>query len=207
MEHAEAVETMATERYLLGEMTPEDRDAFEEHFFGCSVCAADVIDTSRVRAAIAADGPKAAQLPRLAARMPWVAAAATTIILAGYPIVQNIALRQQIALTRQPQVVDSVSVDGASRGGGGESVPDHSASKAFTVDFDIPPQRGAHDYVVRLVDSAGSVHSSYGIASDAAAERQHLLCPAGSLPPGRYQLEVRAEPAGSPVEAWSFVVR
>ncbi|HEY2829852.1 MAG TPA: zf-HC2 domain-containing protein [Thermoanaerobaculia bacterium] len=207
MEHAEAVETMAAERYLLGEMTPEDRDAFEEHFFGCSVCAADVVDSSRVRAAIAADAPKALQLPPRPARMPWIAAAATTVILAGYPIAQNMALRQQLALARQPQVVDSVSVDGASRGGGGEPVMNHSASKAFTIDFDIPPQRGAQKYVVRLVDSAGSVHSSYGIAADSAAERQHLLCPAGSLPPGRYQLEVRAGPAESPVEAWSFVVR
>lgn len=205
MEHAEAVETMAAERYLMDEMTPEDRDAFEEHFFGCSVCAADVVDTSRVRAAIATDRPMAAQLPRRAARMPWIAAAVTTVILAGYPIAQNLALRQAISLTRQPHVVDSVFLDAGSRGGG--VAAGHSASTAFTVDFEIPPQQGAQKYVVQLVDSAGRVHSSYSVAADAAVDAQHLLCPAGSLPPGRYQIEVHAEPAGSPVQAWSFVVR
>ena len=37
MNHVEAVKTLAIERYLLEEMTPEERDAFEEHFFSCAV--------------------------------------------------------------------------------------------------------------------------------------------------------------------------
>ena len=44
MDHTEAIETMAAQRYVLDEMTPEDRDAFEEHFFGCAECHADVKD-------------------------------------------------------------------------------------------------------------------------------------------------------------------
>ena len=32
---------MASERYLLGELTPELRDAYEEHMFGCTECAND----------------------------------------------------------------------------------------------------------------------------------------------------------------------
>jgi hypothetical protein len=42
MEHHEAVEMMASERYLLDELTPELRDAYEEHFFECPDCADDV---------------------------------------------------------------------------------------------------------------------------------------------------------------------
>ena len=33
---------MATERYLLDEMSPELREAFEEHMFECTECALDV---------------------------------------------------------------------------------------------------------------------------------------------------------------------
>lgn len=44
MRHVEAVESMATERYLLNEMSPDEREAFEEHFFDCPVCADDVKD-------------------------------------------------------------------------------------------------------------------------------------------------------------------
>ncbi|HEX4311408.1 MAG TPA: zf-HC2 domain-containing protein [Acidobacteriaceae bacterium] len=42
MDHSEAVQLMATERYLLGELSPDQRDAFEEHFFECYECALDV---------------------------------------------------------------------------------------------------------------------------------------------------------------------
>ena len=42
MNHSEAVEMMATERYLLGELSPELREAFEEHYFDCQECALDL---------------------------------------------------------------------------------------------------------------------------------------------------------------------
>ena len=38
MDHRQAVETLALERYLLGEMADQERDAFEEHFFSCAEC-------------------------------------------------------------------------------------------------------------------------------------------------------------------------
>lgn len=42
MDHNEAIQQMATEKYILGEMSPELRDAFEEHFFDCQECALDL---------------------------------------------------------------------------------------------------------------------------------------------------------------------
>ena len=41
MEHDEAVRTLATERYLLGEMSHELGLQFELHLFDCSECAFD----------------------------------------------------------------------------------------------------------------------------------------------------------------------
>ena len=42
MNHEQAIQEMATERYLLDELTPELREAFEEHMFECTECALDV---------------------------------------------------------------------------------------------------------------------------------------------------------------------
>ena len=42
MDHDEAVRTLATEEYLLGELNPEVRDQFEEHVFDCQQCAFDL---------------------------------------------------------------------------------------------------------------------------------------------------------------------
>ena len=54
MEHNEAIEQMVAERYLLGELTAEQRDAFEEHAFDCPECSLDLragaafIETAKV---------------------------------------------------------------------------------------------------------------------------------------------------------------
>jgi len=40
--HEEAVQTLATEKYLLGELRPELRHQFEEHLFDCRQCAFDL---------------------------------------------------------------------------------------------------------------------------------------------------------------------
>src|SRR5258708_5854815 len=39
MDHEVAVKSQACEKYLLGELSPELRDAFEEHYFSCVECA------------------------------------------------------------------------------------------------------------------------------------------------------------------------
>jgi hypothetical protein len=42
MEHDEATRSHAAERYVAHELSPAERDAFEEHFFDCRQCADDV---------------------------------------------------------------------------------------------------------------------------------------------------------------------
>ena len=49
MDHRAAVSTSAAERYLLGEMNEEERDQYEEHFFGCPECAEAVKATAGFR--------------------------------------------------------------------------------------------------------------------------------------------------------------
>jgi hypothetical protein len=42
MEHDEAIRLEAAERYVAGELSPAERDAFEDHFFDCPHCAREV---------------------------------------------------------------------------------------------------------------------------------------------------------------------
>jgi hypothetical protein len=42
MDHGEALQMMAAERYLLDELAPEERDSFELHMFDCQECALDL---------------------------------------------------------------------------------------------------------------------------------------------------------------------
>src|SRR5215213_4599726 len=42
MEHTDAIETNAPDRYLLGQLSAAEADAFEDHYFDCPVCTEDV---------------------------------------------------------------------------------------------------------------------------------------------------------------------
>jgi anti-sigma factor RsiW len=42
MDHEEAIKIRAAERYMLGELSPGERDDFEAHFFECAICGAEV---------------------------------------------------------------------------------------------------------------------------------------------------------------------
>ena len=42
MEHTEAVQLRAAERYVLGELAGDLRAQYEDHYFGCAECAEDL---------------------------------------------------------------------------------------------------------------------------------------------------------------------
>jgi len=79
MNHENAIDSMAAERYILGELNAEDRDAFEAHFFNCTECATSIRAAAKVSASVRLGVPHGAALPR--SRMNWWAAA--SIVLAG----------------------------------------------------------------------------------------------------------------------------
>ena len=46
MDHNYAIQNHTAERYLLEELPQDEREAYEEHFFNCSLCAEEVQDAS-----------------------------------------------------------------------------------------------------------------------------------------------------------------
>ena len=46
MNHQDATQSMAVEKYALNELSPDLRDEFEEHYFECQECALDVRATT-----------------------------------------------------------------------------------------------------------------------------------------------------------------
>src|SRR5215831_18125879 len=75
MDHAEAVGMKAAERYLLGELSPRDHEAFEEHFFECTDCAEDVRlgfqFRDNVKAVFSDDPELARRSEKSSRRTPW----------------------------------------------------------------------------------------------------------------------------------------
>ena len=175
MEHTEAVSQYAVEKYLLGEMSPEVREAFEEHYFGCEECAADL----RAGAVFIAQARKELARPNIVA-MPVAAAqepkrklfsfpsllrpafavpamAAMLLVIAFQNVVTVPHLRQEASVASAPQILPSVNlVDGGSRGAEIRTIA-ASAHQPFMLFVDVPTDTRFSGYLCSLYSPSGKM--------------------------------------------------
>jgi hypothetical protein len=213
MNHSEAVQKMAAERYLLNEMTPDEREAFECHLFECPECALDL------RSGTVFVEEARAQLPELAKDVStsvlsrsskfntkrkwwqgWIQSAfaapvfATLLLVLGYQnLVTYPALR---ALANQPRLLAWAPLHGATRGGAHQTITaDHRHGVALPVDLPPQPSMGAYaSYAFDLYDPQGKLAWS-GLAAANAGEasdgqRLSLVIPGAKLQNGTYAIVV-----------------
>ncbi len=209
MDHNRAVESQAVERYLLGEMNPEERDVFEEHFFTCEECAAEVRAGARFRANSRQILPEfstsRAETRQKRFRDWWRppalawAAAALAAVVVYQAAIQMPSLRRQL----RAQSVPALALHANTRG---DTVPRVSASAGlFLVYFDLPSP-AAPDYQCILTDALGKVVDNFPAASK-PNEPLNVLLDRSRLSPGRYTLTLRStSEAGAPPNQFIFIV-
>ena len=207
MNHDEAIRLKAAEKYLLGELSAELRDQYEDHYFGCAECAQDIrtgavfIDNARdvlippsvtelgAEHQSASPGGWWATLLRPAFAVP---ALALLLLVAGYQNAVTIPhLKNAVSQSETPQTLPSFSlISGNSRGGAplAISVP---AGKPFSFFVDIPPNGGYSSYVCEFQTESGTPELSLNISADEARRTVQLLIPAGRLTSGKHVLVVR----------------
>ena len=165
MDHDLAVKSQACEKYLLGELSPELRDAYEEHYFGCAECAAQLQAAAEfmaagrgILAAVSAAAPQAdyVRVPR--GWMPWmnplvaIAAFAVLLLVIGYQNVVTIPHWKQAA---EPRVLRMFSLVSANSRGEEGLVFSVAADEPFGVYVDVPVDPAYANYLLRLEDPAG----------------------------------------------------
>ncbi len=175
MDHADAVRLQAAEKYVLGELSGDLREAYEEHYFDCAECAFDVkaaamfVEGARELAkdrgqdavpARIAETTKPTWLDRVFGSWlrPVIAVPALAILLAAV-IYQNAvtipALRSgSDSSTGTARVYrSSFSLMGANvRGGAGVAIAVHP-KEGFLLDFDFTPSASANSYLAQLQDA------------------------------------------------------
>jgi len=201
MDHAEAIRLSATERYLLDELSPEQKDQFEEHFFSCVECAEDVraasvfINQSKEllyenHDVIAIPGRQANREAvswysrfRLAFAVPVFAA---LIAVIGY---QNLVTYPQLrAALDRPQVVPWTSIMTRTRGSNTEIVRG-SRGGTFLLMVTIPPDSHFTSYVADLYDPAGNREWSLPVV--ATEDPIAIQVPTANHQAGKYAVALR----------------
>jgi hypothetical protein len=209
MQHAEAIREMASEKYLLGELTPEQREAFEEHFFDCPECALDVrsgaafLEHSKtVLTAPAAEPVRAApESPRAKGWLVWLRPAIAVPVMAlllAVIAVQGYRMRSAgttSASVAAPQILPAASLLAAR----GETVPALSvrAAQSFLLYVDVPIESRFQSYACELHSPDGALLWSVPVSSEAARNTLPLQIPSLLSGSGRYSLVVRGLSADS----------
>ena len=210
MNHEEALQQMAAERYLLNELAPEAREAFEEHFFECADCALDL------RAGAAFVELAKVQLPNLLENEPaphiigtrplfnwrfwefaWLRPAfaapvfATLLLIVGY---QNLVTVPGLrAAATEPRLTPWEPLHGATRGTNRVLTADRQHGLALPVDLPAPPSPGAYSaYNFELRNPQGKLVWTTKLAAPAEndAQRFSLFLPGGALENGAWSLTI-----------------
>ncbi len=199
MDHDAVVRQKMTERYLLNELDPEARDEFEEHYFDCPDCAADVhagvlfVEQSKVvlqseqSKAVPSETPAVAAVQGpVAARSRWVGwlrpafavpVLALLLVVIAYQNRANFLLREA---ANSPQLIASAVVNVNVRGTEPISVPVH-AGQAFGLSLNVPPESRYSAYKLDLYSRQGKLEWSRTIAAS-GNDTLSLYIPASRVP-------------------------
>jgi hypothetical protein len=204
MEHSEAINSRAAEKYLLGELTVEQRDRFEEHFFVCIECAADVrtgaalVDNARH---VLKHEPAPLQTVFVPTRSrqgwfgwlkpAWGFAAAAILLLAVLSYQNLVTIPSLKNSAAQPQMLASFSLVTAGSRGAGPMVIHPPKDRPFSLYVDIPAKGSFPYYTVDAQTESGNRAISVRVSAEQAKDTVQVLVPAGALQSGNSVLVVQ----------------
>src|SRR5260370_20161250 len=200
MDHDEAVRLQAAVRYVLGELSPSQRDEYEEHYFDCSECALDLkaavtfVDASRE--VCRQEAEKVGKKNLVPARGAWsgwfrpiiaVPAFAALLLLIGYQNTVTIPRAKEEANRGAGQLfTSSFSLQMANTRGGEEVKIQVQPAETFALDFDFTPSRTFESYLCQLQDESGRSVLQVSLPGSSATKEAHFVVPPGLVRPGQY---------------------
>ncbi|MGA2019633.1 MAG: zf-HC2 domain-containing protein [Candidatus Sulfotelmatobacter sp.] len=203
MDHSEASRLMASEKYLLDELSPTEMEAFEEHLFGCHECALDVragsvfLEHGKVELANPTpEGGRVTAEVRPSRGFSWwrpafaIPALAILLIVVGYQnLVTFPAMKGALAENKAPRILPAASLVSSAVRGTTPSVIEVRRGEQFLLPVDIQPQSAFQSYVVELQNSAGGVQWSLPVSSESAKNTLTIQAP-GMNTAGHYDVVV-----------------
>ena len=214
MDHSDVIRLQAAEKYVLGELSPQLRDEYEDHYFTCQECAVELKTTAAFvdgsRTILCAEKLAPSRVPEAAPAIGgwfrWFRPAfavpvfAALLLVIGYQNTLTIpGLKQAASRAETAKVVRSFSLLAVGARGETSLKVAIRANEDFGLDFDIPPGNSTGGYICQIRDEAGrSRFTPLHVSAEEANRTVHVNIPGGSLSPGRYNLVILSDPAPNP---------
>jgi hypothetical protein len=207
MDHNEAIQLQAAVKYVLGELSPVQREEYEEHYFDCAECAIDIkalatfVDTTREvlrqekTSSLAKDPvPARGGWPRWLQAIAAVPAFAALLIIAYQNTVTIPRAREEASSGAAQIFVSSHAPKMAVTRGGEEVRLSARPNESLPLKFDFTPKTSFDAYVCQLQDEAGRSVLEVRVPGSFTNKELNLVVPAGLVKPGKYALVFTGDP-------------
>lgn len=215
MSHEDALRELSVERYLLGELTGEARDQFEEHLFRCLACAEDLktgmamLEAARLELSTAAPVEATVKPRKPSWSFRWLlnpawmvpALAACLAVVVYQSVFQVPRMKQQLAQSNTPEVLDSVVINGGAARGGGMATVAVPANGSFLLAVDIPPLSNYTAYLCSLASPSGKIVWKGQVTPEQAKDTVRIRVPASVTESGENTLTIQGVRAEDTREA------
>ena len=205
MDHDDAQRMQASARYLVGDLPVEQAAAFEEHYFSCAECAAEVTVDEVFAANLRDVFEKQTRLHLVGSQVPaprlaWVQRpsfvvplAAAACLLLAVLIYQNVlaipAMRTQIAVLQDPPAPVSIPLKLA-REENRFSIPRNNPF--FAVYFRLSKPDASATYECDIETADGVKVKTVSPVTARVGQPFYLVLPSSQFSNGAYRFKVRA---------------
>jgi hypothetical protein len=215
MNHQEAIDNQTAERYVLGELSEAECDAYEQHFFTCAVCAEEIkLATQFMDAArkVVQKDRKSALYSSMGRRSivwggrtnfrsflrPGFAVAASALLAVGLTLIgyQNLVTIPQLKQQTMAKLDGEQQLRLTRTRGPAETAPKAQIGKLFPLELVIPPGN-AQTYEVTIETDSGMKKSSFLFSSADAINPVHVSFVPGNGESGEYVAVIREVTSGA----------
>lgn len=191
MSHEQAISSQAAERYVLGELTSSEREAFEGHYFDCATCFEQVELGAQFLGRAREVLDREPEPGWLASMLGDLRRPAPVFVSAMLLCAVGIGVHQQsvISVARAPRIEERVFLASGDRSGAGKQVSvSRRSNLSLGMEFTSKPEFTS--YQVQIIDSAGKTRYSLDLAKP-NGNVVAVGLPANALEAGTYSMVVQ----------------
>jgi hypothetical protein len=209
--HEDAAMNLMAEKYLLGELTESEREAYEDHLFSCQACFEQVKAGTELVSHLRQIGAEASpHVPGFVSRlMANISQPVTATVFALLICVSIFGVYQRRTINglRQSQVTPGVFLSDGARAGGIKTIA-VSPNVRFNLTIQLLQPGNFNSYEGRILTESGQLKSSIPFSSEQAKDTIHFSLDSAVIKPGTYRLVINGlAPDGQKTEITQYSFR